>query len=244
MRAQTLAQALAQAPPLANEADRDLEALDRFLRSDRSPPNSMMLSELDGFLTGLAVGPELVRPDEWLSLVWGGDAPALASADEATTIVGVLMRRRDAILREIGDGAFAPVFWTDRAGKIIAADWAEGFMEAIKLRRDAWRPLFESRHSTELLVPVLWHCRGKDGRALLGFGPAGNDALAEVATEAIPDCVAAIAAYWRRGHGRSPMTLVPAWRGEPYYRGEKIGRNEPCPCGSGKKFKRCCGGAA
>jgi len=24
---------------------------------------------------------------------------------------------------------------------------------------------------------------------------------------------------------------------------QKVGRNEPCPCGSGKKFKRCCGGA-
>ena len=24
----------------------------------------------------------------------------------------------------------------------------------------------------------------------------------------------------------------------------KAGRNEPCPCGSGKKFKRCCGKAA
>jgi uncharacterized protein len=23
----------------------------------------------------------------------------------------------------------------------------------------------------------------------------------------------------------------------------KVGRNEPCPCGSGKKFKRCCGSA-
>ncbi len=22
----------------------------------------------------------------------------------------------------------------------------------------------------------------------------------------------------------------------------KVGRNEPCPCGSGKKFKKCCGG--
>jgi uncharacterized protein len=22
---------------------------------------------------------------------------------------------------------------------------------------------------------------------------------------------------------------------------QKVGRNEPCPCGSGKKFKRCCG---
>jgi uncharacterized protein YecA (UPF0149 family) len=23
--------------------------------------------------------------------------------------------------------------------------------------------------------------------------------------------------------------------------GEKIGRNDPCPCGSGKKYKKCCG---
>ncbi|MHC4705009.1 MAG: SEC-C metal-binding domain-containing protein [Planctomycetota bacterium] len=21
----------------------------------------------------------------------------------------------------------------------------------------------------------------------------------------------------------------------------KVGRNEPCPCGSGKKYKKCCG---
>ncbi len=27
-------------------------------------------------------------------------------------------------------------------------------------------------------------------------------------------------------------------------RGQKIGRNEPCPCGSGKKYKKCCGRAA
>jgi Uncharacterised protein family (UPF0149) len=40
----------------------DLEALDCFLMSDRSPPDSMMLSDLDGFLTGIAVGPELVMP--------------------------------------------------------------------------------------------------------------------------------------------------------------------------------------
>nr|WP_233217455.1 SEC-C metal-binding domain-containing protein [Trinickia dabaoshanensis] len=24
----------------------------------------------------------------------------------------------------------------------------------------------------------------------------------------------------------------------------KIGRNDPCPCGSGKKFKKCCGAAS
>ena len=27
----------------------------------------------------------------------------------------------------------------------------------------------------------------------------------------------------------------------PYKAAEKIGRNDPCPCGSGKKYKNCCG---
>ncbi|WP_300923614.1 SEC-C metal-binding domain-containing protein, partial [uncultured Desulfovibrio sp.] len=26
--------------------------------------------------------------------------------------------------------------------------------------------------------------------------------------------------------------------------GPKVGRNDPCPCGSGKKYKKCCGRAA
>jgi SEC-C motif-containing protein len=28
---------------------------------------------------------------------------------------------------------------------------------------------------------------------------------------------------------------------DPIVRGPKIGRNDPCPCGSGKKYKKCCG---
>lgn len=31
--------------------------------------------------------------------------------------------------------------------------------------------------------------------------------------------------------------------GQPMVKGEVIGRNEPCPCGSGKKYKKCCGKA-
>jgi uncharacterized protein len=242
MRTQTLAQAPPR--PFAHQSDRELEALDRFLKSDRSPPNSMLLSELDGFLTGISVGPQLVRPSDWLSLVWGGEAPAFASADEATAIVSSLMRRRNEILREIANDAFAPVFWKDRDGTIIAADWAEGFVQAIKLRMDAWKPLFTSRRSARLLVPILWHCRDEQGRSLLGFGPAADDGLVEAAAELIPNCVAEIAAYWRGRSGRSSITLGPASHGEPHRAGDKIGRNEPCPCGSGQKFKRCCGRAA
>jgi len=28
---------------------------------------------------------------------------------------------------------------------------------------------------------------------------------------------------------------------QPVAKGKKVGRNEPCPCGSGKKYKKCCG---
>jgi SEC-C motif-containing protein len=42
--------------------------------------------------------------------------------------------------------------------------------------------------------------------------------------------------YFTDGRVKGPPTFV---RQEP-----KIGRNEPCPCGSGKKYKKCCLGKA
>ena len=52
-----------------------LDALGAFLSSDQSPPESMMLSDLDGFLTAIAIGPELIMPSEWLPVIWGDDEP-------------------------------------------------------------------------------------------------------------------------------------------------------------------------
>lgn len=57
-------------------------------------------------------------------------------------------------------------------------------------------------------------------------------------------CVAAavslvhIRDYFRAGEWRQAFEEVPA----PVVRqGPKVGRNDPCPCGSGRKFKKCCG---
>ena len=61
----------------------DLEALDCFLMSERAPSESMMLSDLDGFLTGFALRPELVMPSEWLPIIFGGDAPEFADEVQA-----------------------------------------------------------------------------------------------------------------------------------------------------------------
>src|SRR4051794_36940120 len=56
-------------------SDADLDLLDAYLLSDQSPPECMLLSDLDGFLTGIAIGPEVVMPSEWLPHVWGGEEP-------------------------------------------------------------------------------------------------------------------------------------------------------------------------
>jgi uncharacterized protein YecA (UPF0149 family) len=37
----------------------------------------------------------------------------------------------------------------------------------------------------------------------------------------------------------TPATVPPATIA-PITREQRVGRNDPCPCGSGKKFKKCC----
>ena len=45
---------------------------------------------------------------------------------------------------------------------------------------------------------------------------------------------------WLESNGLWPNDDDDRFPDEPVRR-EKIGRNEPCPCGSGKKYKKCCG---
>jgi uncharacterized protein len=235
----------AQALPHAILDQVDLEALDRFLMSDRSPPNSMMLSDLDGFLTGIAIGPELVLPSEWLPLVWGDEAPEFADESEAKAVLGAIMGRYNEILRHIDHDAFDPIFWATRDGALIAADWAEGFLQAIMLRMDAWDRLLKSKRDGQLLIPILALCGDQNGESLLGLPPEDEDRIMEEAAEFVPACVTAIAAYWReKGPKQISMAPIDGTPLQPSYASSKVGRNDPCPCGSGKKFKKCCGKAA
>jgi uncharacterized protein len=63
----------------------DLDALDDYLMSNHAPADSMGLSDLDGFLTGVVVGPELITPSEWLAVMWGGAEPEFETEAEMRT---------------------------------------------------------------------------------------------------------------------------------------------------------------
>jgi SEC-C motif domain protein len=46
------------------------------------------------------------------------------------------------------------------------------------------------------------------------------------------------------GDGRWYFLEEAKRKAEPIVKGHQPGRNDPCPCGSGKKYKKCCGAAA
>ena len=207
------------------------EALDAFLSSEDAPPDSMQLSDLDGFLTGIAIGPELVMPSEWLPVVWGGEEPVFADGDQAQAVLGAIMSRYNEILRQVEEGSFEPVLWITPDETVIAADWAEGFALAIGLRPEAWDPVLKSKRHAPLLLSILGLCGDQNGESALGLDADAEDELALEAPDMIPTCVDQIARFGAR---RRAATT----------RATKTGRNAPCPCGSGKKFKLCCGQTA
>src|SRR6478752_50019 len=142
-------------PPLSGLID--LDALDDYLMSDHAPDDSMGLSDLDGFLTGIAVGPELILPSEWLPVIWGGNEPEFKSEDEMRTILWTIMGRYNEIVACFsGDPeGFDPIFWEGPEGEVIASDWAGGFLDGVALRPEAWRPLMENDDAGMLIVPLL-----------------------------------------------------------------------------------------
>jgi uncharacterized protein len=76
----------------------------------------------------------------------------------------------------------------------------------------------------------------ENGRsARLDLSPEEMIKTMEEAADAIPATVLAISAYWRIEASKETK------RASNLQTALKAGRNDPCPCGSGKKFKKCCG---
>jgi uncharacterized protein len=87
----------------------------------------------------------------------------------------------------------------------------------------------------ELVMPIAVLARLGDDDPELQELLDDQEKIAQL-TDAIAESAAAIYEYSRSIADEPP---------EPYRRQTaKVGRNDPCPCGSGKKYKKCCGAAA
>lgn len=179
----------------------DLDPLDAFLNSDRAPDTSMGLSDLDGFLTAIAVGPERLKPSDWLPVVWGDGEPEFETPEEASAILAIMIARHDEILNQLDTDpdSFEPIFWAGEEDEVIITDWAAGFLEAFKLRPEAWEILTEDPEAGSLFAAILLIGSDLDERAVEG-GELSQDEieqLLEDGPELIPNAVIGIHDFWK-----------------------------------------------
>jgi uncharacterized protein len=175
----------------------ELTPLQEFLRSDRAPAAVMGLSELDGFLTGVAIGPDLVMPSEWLPAICGQEEPVFNDAGEMRGIVALIMNRYNEIISSLRQEPpeFVPILAKTPAGDAVASAWAKGFFRAVRLRRQAWMPLFRSKDARTLLTPFLIALPEADpDRA---DSPVPPPEMVAEAIGFIPRVVAAIDDFWQ-----------------------------------------------
>jgi uncharacterized protein len=219
--------------------------LGAYLNDPRRPADTLRHHELQGFLFAVAAAPEFVAPSEWLPFVFG-EEPAAETVEELNMLLGAVMDEYNAI----NDGVFAGQP-TLPAGCTFAAEplanlepgapisqWSRGFVRAHQWLGELWEENLPEDWDEELgaiLMTLSFH-------ANLGVATALADetggTVEQMAVDLREVFVPAMEEYVELGrilgNRRAPGSMPPPQA--------KVGRNDPCPCGSGRKFKRCCGG--
>lgn len=217
-------------------SDEELEELETFLESDAVGEGAMDISMLDGFLTALAVAPNNLPPSLWLPEIWGGAVTWKSRAQEERITALVFRYANDLLfyLRDEPD-EFEPLLYErehEEQTLPVIDEWCIGFVSGMALDEAGWAPLLESDEGEELLYPILLFGT-EAGWEELKHHPELEARQPEYAAM-LGECVLDIL-DWSLPLRKAGSTVR---REEP-----KIGRNDLCPCGSGKKYKKCCGAA-
>lgn len=228
-------------------SEQELDQLDALLLSIPMERDGMLLSEFDGFCAGLIVCPDMIMPSEWLPIVWGDGDASFEALDELEAATTLIMRHYNDVVASLMPQHidYGPLYDEDkRTGEILWESWACGFERAMRLRMDAWEQIVESsdaeaRSSVTMMLTLYDIAEGKSD-----LPKKSIKELTQQAPDLIPNMVLALN-DWTKGL-ETPSALPPFMKAANTPKapipGKKVGRNEPCPCGSGRKYKRCCGG--
>jgi len=212
-----------------------------FLASPAAPRTAMLPMELDGYLTGIVVAPDMILPSEWFVGLWGEDEPVFDNKDQVQTVMGAVMDRYNAIIAAIDAGLkkletkqpidYRPLFLASdsKPRHDVVRTWVRGFAKAMALAPEAWGSLVEDERMRVLIAPFVGFMDVK----ALDLDPADNvDELLDEAAAAIPRMTLILRKLAQIRSARPRAAVA---------RASKHRRNTSCPCGSGRKYKRCCG---
>ena len=242
--------------PNTDLSDAEFRELDELLAEAPAPLEAMDAVMLDGYLCGVIVQPERIAAERWLPWVLDAQGRAFA-ADPAWSDYprarALMLRRHAALNRAIeGEGWFDPLILEDDpdaapsepqegddATAALAplsrplAPWVAGFHFACS----TFAGLFDlDDPAVAVTLARLWrHLPVEDESERELVALMDREAPLASLDEAIADLIAAVAEL-------AELTRDARYRVETVRRdAPKVGRNDPCPCGSGRKFKACHG---
>jgi uncharacterized protein len=178
-----------------------LEQLDAWLHTLEPAPRVDGVSMLDGYLTAIVIGPCSIPPDEWFVDLLGERGRIATAAGDVLAAMTAIVARFNVISEGLSTAPkhHAPVFERTADGMALPQPWCTGFISAMRLRFDDWRPLLDlSRVDHGLLLPILLYTTDPLGRPTLGpprKGPKTEEFL-RTAYQDIPMVIPAIRDFW------------------------------------------------
>jgi len=226
----------------------EFEKLEQFLLNVPDLDESMDIATLDGFLTAIVIGPKTVMPSEWMRWVWdmeaGEDSHTFDNMAQAEEIMGLLMRHMNDISNTLNNAPekYQPVFMVNhnKGDPILVIDeWCYGFMKGVNLDSAGWLPI-KAGHPDWLSTIVLYGTvEEQDNLEKKNLSLDAHRAHVGGVANNVRD----MHEFWRKDRVNLMASggMLGVMRREPIRNPDKVGRNEVCPCGSGKKYKRCHG---
>jgi uncharacterized protein len=229
-----------------------VERLADFLAAPQRPGGTMSYAECAGFLFAVSCAPEMIRPSEWIPLIFDEQDAAYATLEEAQEILPVLMALYNQINGQVYEGspALPPgCDIRDDASRNLDEDaplsqWARGYVHGHDWLSDLWDEYTPDALSDELgsmLMVLSFFASRQLAEAFHAEVERKGKSLEVMCDDMLSVLPDAMANYAQLGRSISQALQEQHAAERTPARSLKISRNDPCPCGSGKKYKKCCG---
>jgi len=237
-------------PPFNSSQAKTLQS---FLDAPGRSAESMGYAEASGFLFAVACAPELVKPADWLPIIIDPDNAAETSVENMKAITGSLMSLYNEMTRQVqqSDAKLPPdIAFRNEAIKNLEPDasislWSRGFNAGYFRLEKMWSGYIpeELKEDFGYQLTVLCFFSSQNTAIALHKDVKNEevtlDSMSANMKRIFPDALNGLAQISHSIHqvlANRNNDGTPATVGN-----KKIGRNDPCHCGSDKKYKKCCG---
>lgn len=210
--------------------DSDIERIETLLHEPPASETAFTLDAIQGLIAATLSSPGPVDPAGWVDVALGDLAPGPVHEE----LSRLLRRIYEEVAADLFEGmGFFPIVPTDEGGVSLWDDWCAGYLEGTMHWGTDWQDLVADE---DLAAPleVIEAAAGEGDHSL-------DDAIARLAESLqtrFDDPSDAMLTAVQMVHDVNAERR----RGTTVRReAAKVGRNNPCPCGSGRKFKQCCG---